>query len=120
MCDEAEFDVLEPRETDWKDIPVQAAIRTVRVPVQQIVINNELRTEYGAAVALVCPKCNGVLQQFRPGVPEVEVAKALCTDDQEALGKSLYCRSCGQLLRIMRPAPVDAECCESEGEEKGS
>lgn len=106
--DEVEIEILEPV-NDWeKNIAVQAETRIIRVPVQQIIINNEVKTVYGGAVALVCPKCNAIIQQFQTGITEIEVVKALNTDKEEDLNKTMYCHKCGQRLRILRPMPVEA------------
>lgn len=105
--DEVEIEILEPV-NDWeKNIAVQVETRIVRVPVQQIMVNNEVKTLYGGAVALICPKCNAIIQQFQTGVTELDVIKALNTDKEEDLNKTMYCNKCGQRIRIMRPMPVE-------------
>ena len=105
--DEVEIEILEPVDGWEKNIAVQAETRIVRVPVQQIIINNEIKTVYGGAVALICPKCKTIIQQFQAGITELEVIKALNTDKEEDLKKAIYCNKCGQRLRILRPMPVE-------------
>lgn len=103
--EEVEVEILEPQEHWEKEIAVVAETRIAKVPVQTIIVNNEQQVMYGEAVCLVCPKCNTVIQQFQPGIPEVEIIKALNTSDEKLLNKHLYCKACGQKIQMMRPLP---------------
>lgn len=107
--EETEVEVLEPQENWEKEVPVLAEIQTVQVPVQQIIINNEMQNIMGEACVLICPKCRLIIQQFQLGIPEVEVHKDLCTDDEAALNHTLYCQKCGQKLKLFRPLSVEGE-----------
>ena len=101
---EAEVEILEPK--DDLEISVQAEVAKVKVPVQTIIVNNEQQILYSTAYALICPKCRNILQQFQPGVPEIDVYKALNTDKEDLLNHSMYCVKCGQKIKVMRPMPV--------------
>lgn len=98
-------EVLEPPEIDT--VPGQAEVRSVRVPVQEMIINGERRVQYGEAVALVCPKCGAAIRQFDMGASALDVLKSLNTDDESALMAKFHCPACGKPLRMMRPMPVD-------------
>lgn len=102
--EEVEVEIVEGIE-----IPELVEVRSMEVPVQQIIVNNEVQEIKGECLVLCCPKCGTVLQQFSVGATEAEVALSLCTDDEKVLGTILHCRKCGQPLRIFRPMPVDAE-----------
>ena len=104
---DTEVELLEPQEHWDKEIPIQAELVTTQVPIQQIIINNEVQNIMGDAHVLICPKCRLIIQQFQPGVPEVEIHKSLCTDKEEALNHTMYCKKCGQKLKVFRPAPVE-------------
>ena len=103
--EEVEVEVLEPKENWQKELAVVAEIRKAKVPVQTIIVNNEQQVVYADAFCLVCPRCNTIIQQFQPGIPEVEIVKALNTSDEKMLNKHLYCKACGQKIQIMRPEP---------------
>ena len=105
--EETDIEVLEPQDNWKKEIPVTAEVRTIQVPVQQIIVNNEVKQILGESVVLICPKCKTIIQQFQPGIPEVEVVKALNTDKEQVLNATMYCKGCGQKLRLMRPMPVE-------------
>ena len=103
---EAEVEVLEPQDNTMKEIAVQAEVTRIQVPVQTIIFNNEEKVIYEKAFALVCPKCRTILQQFQPGIPEIDIYKAINTDKEELLNHAMYCSKCGQKIKIMRPMPV--------------
>lgn len=103
-----DVEILEPKETWEKDIAVTAAVVSTKVPVQRIVINNQEKVVMGNACAIICPKCRTVIQQFQPGVSEVDIYKSLYTDDEQELSKTIYCKECGQKISILRPMPVVA------------
>lgn len=109
MDEEVEIEVLEPQDNWEKEYPVLAELITTQVPVQRIIINGEEQVVTSEACALICPKCRLIIQQFQPGIPEVEILKALCTDNEEALNRTLYCQKCGQKLKVMRPMPVEGD-----------
>ena len=105
--EEVEVEVLEPQENWEKEIPVLAEVVTTKVPIQRMIINNQEQVIMGEVSALICPKCRLIIQQFQPGLPAVEVHKALCTDKEEALNHTIYCQKCGQKLKVFRPMPVE-------------
>lgn len=93
---------------NWeKEIPQLVEVKTKQVPVQRMVINGQEQVINGEVCVLCCPRCGDVIQSFQPGVTEVEILKALCTDDEEALKKTLWCSKCGQKLALMRPLPLE-------------
>ena len=104
---EVEVDILEPQEAWEKELATQAAIRAIRVPVQTMVINGEEKVVMGKSLALVCPKCGTVIQQFQAGISEIEVYKSLTTEDESLLNQTIYCAGCGQKLKLMRELPIE-------------
>jgi len=104
-----ETDVLEPVNNWEKDIPVLAEIVETEIIVQQIIVNNEIQNVMGKAHALVCPECKRILQQFPSGASEVEIAHALCTDNEEKLKGIVFCSGCGRGVRIFRPMPIEGQ-----------
>ena len=102
--EEVEVEIVEGIE-----IPELVEVRSMEVPVQQIIVNNEAQEVKGECLVLCCPKCGAVLQQFPVGVSAAEVALNLCSDDEKLLKTIVHCRNCGQALKIFRPMPVDAE-----------
>jgi hypothetical protein len=107
MEEEVEVEVIEPKSNWEKELPMQAEVVTTQVPIQRIIVNGQEKVAMGDACVLMCPRCRLVIQQFQPGIPEVEVYKALCTDKDEELNKTIYCQKCGQKLRVLRPMPVE-------------
>ena len=109
-----DIEILDPVENWEKELPVQVELGRTRVPVQTIIINNEQKVMYADAFCLVCPKCNTVIKQFEPGVPAIEIIKAINSADSELLNKTLYCSKCGQKLKVFRPIPVEENYESSE------
>ena len=114
--EQTEVEVLEPKENWEKEIPELAELVSVSVPVQTIIINGERQEILGEAYVLICPKCRAILYQFQPGISAAEILKSLNTDDENELGKYMYCKACGQKLSLMRKPPVDAEYTEIKEE----
>ncbi len=92
-----------------KPIPEQAEVGVTRIPVQELVINGVRRTQYAEAPALVCPKCGFAVKRFQPGTSALSILKSLSSENADDLSSIIYCSHCGQPLRIMRPAPIDAD-----------
>ena len=104
---DAEIDILEPVDNWEKTLFKQASLRKLSVPVQNIMVNGQEQTIYGEAYCLACPVCNSVVWQFQTGVSAIDIVKSLCTDNEEEYNKAVFCRTCGQKLRIMRPQPIE-------------
>lgn len=104
-----EIELLDPVENWEKNIPLLADVVSTEVPVQRIIINNEEQVIMGEACALICPECRVILQQFQPGVSEVDILKSLCTDDEKQLNHTIRCKKCGHLLKVFRPIPLEAD-----------
>lgn len=94
---------------DTKEISMIAQVIVVQVPVQQVVVNGVEQNVMGEAIALVCPVCGQIIQQFQPGISMGEVFKSLYTDDEESLKAYIHCVKCGQKVSLMRPSPIDVE-----------
>lgn len=94
---------------DWeRTISQPVQVVEMEVPVQQIIVNGQTQVVTGKACALVCPKCGTILQRFNPGVSVTEVVLSLNAKNDSMLEKNtVYCKSCGQKLSILRPSPVD-------------
>lgn len=103
-----EVEILECETFNEKMFPKNIAIGYIKVVVAQEIINNEVHEITMPAPCLICPTCNTVLQQFNPGTPEVEIIKALNTDDENLVKQHIYCNHCGQCITLMRPAPIEA------------
>ena len=109
MMENEEIEILEPKE-DWeKDMAVYTPIVSAQVPVQKIIINGQEQVILGEACALICPKCRTILQQFQPGVTEVEILKSIDTEDEKLLHNTLHCRNCGQKLKVFRELPIEVQ-----------
>lgn len=106
---EINAEILESVDNWEKELAATAEVRRAQIPVQTVIINGEEQVIYDDTFALVCPRCNTILQSFQPGLPLVEILKALNAKDEESLNKTLYCKKCGQKIRILRPAPVEAD-----------
>ena len=73
-------------------------ITEVEIPVQQIIVNNEVQNVTAKAFALACPDCGRVIYSFQPGISKLQVIDAV-TKEQENLQKHFaYCPECGQKL----------------------
>ena len=107
MSEEVEVEVLEPVDNWEKSLFKQASLRKTQVPINRMVVNGQEQVMYGEAFALVCPVCNSVVWQFQPGVDALAISKYLVTDNEEEYNKPVFCKTCGQKLRIMKPTPIE-------------
>lgn len=105
--EEQEVEILEPITNYEKELPVPVDVTTVKVPIQQFIINGEKMVVMGEAPVLCCPKCRTIIKQFPAGIPVVEVLKSINTDDNKLKSGTLYCQKCGQKLKIFRDLPVN-------------
>ena len=112
-----DVEIIEPQDNWEKEFPVLTKLAHVKVPVQQMIINGQEEIVYDTAAALVCPKCRAVIQQFQLGVSDIDILKAINSDDPEILSKTIYCSKCGQKLKIFRPMPVEVDCYVRENNE---
>ena len=104
-----DVEILESANNWDLGIPVLAEVVENEIIVQQIIVGNEIQNVMGKAHALVCPECKRILQQFPSGVSDVEIAHALCTDNEAKLKGIVYCSGCGRGVRIFRPMPIDGQ-----------
>lgn len=100
---------MEVEVLDKKEVTELAMVTTIKAPVSQMIVNNEVKVIEGDVTVLYCPHCRSVIQQFQPGITELEVISSLWSDDETKLNGVYYCKHCGKPLRLYRPSPVDAE-----------
>lgn len=102
-----DFEILEGK-SDWeKELPKNVKIGQTEVVVQQVIVNNQVQNITNKAPCLICPNCGQLIESFPPNTPEVEVLKALTTDDEVKLNKTMHCVKCGQKIKLMRPQAID-------------
>ena len=96
-----------------EQLPVNIELVSQKQHVQQVVVQNgeqKINNIEFDVFFLVCPKCGQVIKQFQPGVTEAEIRLSMNALNDKELNSFIYCQTCGQKLRIMRPAPVDVQC----------
>jgi len=81
------------------ELPVQAIIKEVEVPTQQIIVNNEIRTITANVYSLCCSSCGRVIYSFNPGESYPDVYKILINAKEELSEQFCYCPKCGKALR---------------------
>lgn len=102
-------EVLEPVDNWEKTIAKSTVIKKIKVPVQSMIVNGQQQAIYGDSYCLACPVCNSIVWQFQVGTDAVDIVKSLCTDNEEDYNKMVFCKNCGQKLRVMRPTPIIQE-----------
>lgn len=105
MNDEVEIEIIGGDE--YRDIPLQAEVEMVRIPIQTMVVNGRQAVRYADAPALVCPACGEALKSFSPDIGILDVLKGISTGDESQLRGITHCPNCGRSVRIMRPLPID-------------
>ena len=82
------------------DLPIQAVIKEVEVPVQEIIVNNERKTVNAKVYSICCSKCGRVIFSFHQGDKYEDIYQSL-VDAREDLNKHFsYCPECGRELRF--------------------
>lgn len=79
-------------------LPKLVLLKEVEVPVQTIIVNNEVKQVTQPAYSICCPECGRVIYSFNPGINYIEAYGAI-VDAKEELQKNFpYCNQCGSKL----------------------
>ena len=81
------------------ELPVQATIKEVEVPVQQIIVNNEVKTITAKVNSLCCSSCGRVIYTFNQNESYIDVYETLVNAKEELSEQFGYCPKCGKALR---------------------
>lgn len=81
------------------NIPVQAIIKEVEVPVQQMIVNGEVKEIKAKAYSLCCSSCGRVIYSFNPGERYTDVYQAIMESKEDLAKHFGYCPECGETLR---------------------
>ena len=81
-------------------IPIQARIKEVEMPVQQVIVNGQVQEVKAKVYSLCCSSCGRVIYSSNQGEHYIDVYKSLMQQKEELQKHFGYCVECGSKLRF--------------------
>ena len=82
------------------NLPIQAIIKEVEVPVQQVIVNGQVQEIKAKVYSLCCSSCGRVIYSFNQGEHYVDVYQVVMQQKEELQKHFGYCSECGSELRF--------------------